>query len=105
MLATSKQRSYCVLRSHLLRGHNCREVAVDHKLKLNRIAWGQRIGDPTTYAHRVRLRNLPAYRRIEILESSCPQNEAKNQYFQQRFEQYRSNKTSDSFRTWFYFVH
>ena len=59
------------------------------------------------YAHRVCLRYLSAYRRIEILKSSYTQNETKNQYFQQRFEQYSSNKTSDNFWSWFFddFVH
>jgi hypothetical protein len=75
--------------------------------KLNRIVWRQWIRHPTTYAHRVCLRYLSAYRRIEILKSSYTQNETKNQYFQQRFEQYSSNKTSDNFWSWFFddFVH
>ena len=96
-----------MFRLHFQCGHDCCGAAVDRKLKLNRIVWRQWIRHPTTYAHRVCLRYLSAYRRIEILKSSYTQNETKNQYFQQRFEQYSSNKTSDSFWSWFFddFVH
>jgi len=78
----SKQCTYCRFSLPLPRDHDCREAAVDHKFELNRVVWRQRIYHPPANADRVRLRNLSAYRRIEILKSRYTENEAKNKYFQ-----------------------
>lgn len=99
MFSTPKKRTCRVFRSHLLRGHDCGKTIVDHKFKLNWIAWRQRVGYPTTDADCVCVGNLSAYGRIEILESNDTQDEAKNQQFQQGLEQYGSTQTSDSFRS------
>src|SRR5919201_2977581 len=102
MLAASKESTYGMFRPHFWYCHDCRDAAVDHKLKFNRIMWRQRIGHPTTYGHGICLQNFSAYCRIEILEPSYTQYEANEQYFQQRFEQHSSNKTGNSFRSWFF---